>query len=184
MQPRTTYPGGRVALGEPFMEWDNGERTNSLCVGVGWLPRELLEVDLVLLGIADDIEERHIRRRLRGNGIERIDGNEDRARGIRERLGRHDADAQAGVASGAAADDDSYQIAGPPTLLLEQGANGGRQVASMAAGGVERPCGPYPRSGRQSNLPATAGSFQDQPALHLVFIHAVIIEGTGGLKTA
>ncbi len=88
--------------------------------------RESLDVELVLLGVGDDLDGESRLRSLVSDGRKRVDGQQCAAGGVGECLRGHDADAQAGGAAGTAA-----------ALVSEEVANGGRQVAGMPACFVE-----------------------------------------------
>src|SRR5438094_281170 len=92
-------------------------------------------------------------------GIDRDQGTTGR---IRQRLRRHDADAQAGVTARAMTDDDRGQVAGCPTLSREQLLYCWGKVASMAASLVKPAYGQQLPTGGNGNLPDPVGGFQDQ----------------------
>ena len=70
--------------------------------------------------------------------IERVDGNEPTPCNVGHRLGRHDPDAESGVAARPSAHGDGVKVASRPVLLGEQRGHGGREIACVVPTRFER----------------------------------------------
>ena len=169
-QPRTTYPGLWPPICEPLGHGTDGQLGDGPpAVGAA---HEGLHVDPVLLGVGEDVHR--VARRLglfrdRGEGI---DGDQRTAGGIGEGLGGHDADAQAGVAAGATADDHPVDLPGTPVLLGQQGGHRRRQVAGIAPILLQQTPADQSFPLRHGHLALAARRFHDQQTRLDVFTHA------------
>ena len=98
---------------------------------------------------------------LQGKGGEGVHGEQIAAGGVGERLGGYDADAQAGVAAGTAADDHRMHVARLPLLLGQKSRQGRNQIARMPAGFFQKAHAAQLVAQRQRDLGRAARCLQD-----------------------
>src|SRR5207244_3370475 len=91
-------------------------------------------------------------------------GDHRAADGISERFGRHQPDAQPGVAARSAVDDHTLYVARPPALRFEKRRDGRRQVARMPPRFVKRADSDKTRPFRDADLTGPARRFYQQPS--------------------
>src|SRR5205823_5749659 len=86
-------------------QWRNRDY---LRVGAG--PPEVLLIHAVLLGVRNHGDLQCFHGSLPCHGCKTIDGDQDTAGGISECLGRHNADAEAGITAGSSVDDEALNV--------------------------------------------------------------------------
>src|SRR5689334_930915 len=93
-----------------------------------------LVINAVLLGIGDDgglLVISDLAEQVAGDDLESWNCDEGLALGIREGLGGHEADAEAGVTAGPPADGDGVEVFELPSKLIEQCPTLGDEVAGV-----------------------------------------------------